>query len=111
MPKVLTVNVPTDGVIVISRKTRRFVDGNQLDCFTGYRSRWMAEMAAFIRAMPMPVAMSQVRVAAGKAGMAAPVSKNWYGSAMFKAGLRKIGYQASPIKSRAGGVEAIWELA
>ena len=112
MPKVLTVNVPTDGVIVIARKSRRFVDRDQLDMWggaRGYRERWISAMAELIRTMPRPVAMSTARIAAGKMSMAAPAHRNWYGKAMQAAGLVNTGrVQKSPIKSRRGGTEALW---
>jgi len=111
MPKTLTVNVPTDGVVVIARKSRRYVNKAQLDMWggvNGYRQRWIDSMAEFIRTLPRPVAMSDARRAASVAGMAAPAHKNWYGKAMQRAGLTIDGYRKSPIKSRRGGVEAVW---
>jgi len=108
MSKVLTVNVPTDGAVIISRRKRDTGDPAQLDCFSGYCKRWMGDMAEFIRSLPRPVRMSEVRRQAGIAGKPAPLSKNWYGICMRAAGLQPIGFDVSPLKSRRGGVERIW---
>ena len=105
--KTLSIGIPVDGAIIVSRR-RKVTDTAQTDLFGSYKGRWISDMAAFIRTFPRPVSMSTVRIEAGKRGMAAPLCKNWYGISMQVAGLRKIGYQQSPIKSRAGGTEAIW---
>jgi hypothetical protein len=105
--KSLTINVPTDGAIIVSRRRRNDNPG-QLDCFTGYCKRWVDAMVNFISNQPRPVRMSAVRQAAAIQGMEAPLSRNWYGAAMRAAGLSIVGYDRSPLKSRRGGVEALW---
>ena len=108
MPKTLTVNVPVDGTVIIARRQRKFADPAQQDCFDNYRARWIIDMANFIRSFPRPVRMSQVRIEAGMRAMSTPLSPKWYGRAMQMAGLRIVGYDKSPIKSRRGGIEALW---
>ena len=107
--KTLTVNVPVGGKVIITRP-KKYTNTAQQDLFGGYRNRWIVDMANFIRSLPMPIAMSTARIEAGKRGMAAPLSGAWYGGAMRSAGLEIVGYQKSPIKSRRGGVEAVWSL-
>jgi hypothetical protein len=109
MPKTFSANIPTDGVIIITRRKRRDDNPAQQDCFGGYCSRWMDKMIPFIRSLPRPVRMSEVRRQAGIAGMEAPLAKSWYGKVMQMAGLRLVGYDRSPLKSRRGGIEAKWE--
>jgi hypothetical protein len=108
MPKTLTLSVPTGAKIIVSNP-RKATDTGQTDLFGSYKDRWMTDMANFILTLPRPIAMSTVRVEAAKRGMSAPLSKNWYGATMKKAGLKKTGYQTSPLKSRRHGVEAVWE--
>jgi len=106
--KTLTLGVPTGGkVIVTGRQPPR--NRNQQDCFAGYKTRWIVDMARFIRSIPRPVSMSAVRVEAGKQGKGAPLSPNWYGASMRAAGLTLAGYRKSPLESRRGGVEAVWK--
>lgn len=106
--KTLTVGVPTGGAVIITRP-RRAVDNGQQDLFRSYREKWIAQMVELIKSLPRPVAMSAARQAAAVAGMAAPLdAKHWYGNAMRAAGLRLVGYQKSPLKSRNGGAEGLW---
>ena len=108
MSKPLTVNVPTDGAIIITRRRKRNGDPAQQDCFQGYCKRWMDMMVEFILSFPRPVRMSEVRLQAAIQHMEAPLSRNWWGEAMKATGLRKVGYEISPLKSRKGGIEAVW---
>lgn len=108
MSKTLTVNVPTDGTIIITRRKKKNGDPMQQDCFSGYCKRWMEKMVPFVLGLPRPVRMSEVRKQAGVNGMEAPLSRNWYGELMRAVGLKKVGYDISPLKSRKGGVEALW---
>jgi hypothetical protein len=110
--KALSVNVPTDGTIIISRRKKRNGDPAQLDCWGGYDARWVDAMISFIRNMPRPIRMSEVRKLAAINGLPAPLSKNSYGKLMSRAarvlGLRIVGSEKSPIKSRRGGRELVW---
>ncbi|MFA6198666.1 MAG: hypothetical protein WC734_05995 [Patescibacteria group bacterium] len=104
----LSIHVPPDGKIIIARNRKPNRDPAQLDCFADYKGRWMAAMIDLIRSLPRPIAMSAVRSSAEAKAVGAPVSKNWFGVAMKNAGLKKSGYQISPLQSRRGGVEAVW---
>jgi pectate lyase len=111
--KQATINVPRGGrVLIIGPKDK--IDNGQQDAFVSFRESWFESMLAHINQRHTKVRMSEIRVEANIYKLPAPLDKNWWGllgQKMRAFGWKIVGYDRSPIKSRAGGTEAIWERA
>jgi hypothetical protein len=109
--KQLSLTVPTGGkVIVVGRKGKQPATGQQ-DLFLTYREAWLDLAEAFIDTFYGSISMSMIRQAWGKNEKPAPAHPNWWGSVTgrMKRKWRITGYHKSPLASRAGGVEAVWD--
>ena len=108
--KQVNVNLPPQGkVILIAPKAK--VKNGQLDLFERLRESWLEMILGHINTFDTGVRMSEIRQYIAQRGLSAPIHPNWWGIVTRKMrhyGWRISGYDKSPIKSRRGGVEAIW---